>query len=602
MTPQKLDSTTYLPVQNPLQIFIPTSSPGYAAFQDLTISSEQLTSDQEVANFFPVQLKAREVQLILPSQIKENQIRELEIPQIRLQPFVIFQPQQIKQETKVVTNVNLQPLAVSANTTSSPASQEVKLASNSPELIKGQVQLSDGLAYMGADSMVRVYHRDPSSDEHSEMTAVWPQKGQYEILVPKKEGYLVAELTDVHGKVIGRDEIDLSENRDSGRNFKLKPRSDVLEVEVVEGHNYLGPTTTVKNARVLNPALSLEFSRDQEQNRFTEAQFTKTSQLLVGSYSDGFTPSLSLANVGQVHQVNMYARGVVEGLRQIIKPGSANKDTLVWGRVLHQGQPIAGAKVYLLTAKDAQASYFSSYIPDQGLAATGIEGDFVFTDVQPGLHMLAVYHPTLKFPLEFIAVEAGMVSPIIVERSPLKNAVARTYSPFTRTIDPSEGASIQVNDSKKLINLSSGDWKKLKIYNSSGLMEIKTIPVEDVEATHFLWSREKEQLNVPLISTKWLSEIALKSGLTAETRQGLILGFGFSGSFDVYITEEKAQIIYLDRQGKILSAEADSKLRNGFLIVGSGFTYHQVSVVHQKTGKIASRIVLPKGDSVALVF
>jgi hypothetical protein len=123
-----------------------------------------------------------------------------------------------------------------------------------------------------------------------------------------------------------------------------------------------------------------------------------------------------------------------------------------------------------------------------------------------------------------------------------------------------------------------------------------------VEPTHFLWSRNRNELNVPVITTEWFDTIALKAGLSAETRQGAILGFGFNGSFDVYITDEEAQIIYLNKFGEVISSEVESMHRYGFIIVNSGQNYHQVSVVRQKTGKIASRLVQPRGDSIALVF
>lgn len=599
LSPQKIEPTQYLPVQNPLQIFIPESSPGYSAFQDLSLSSGQertkVASQEEVAHFVPVFLRSGDVTLVLIKQKPLDSPTKKEIQQLKLKPIIISQPTSAPASTNIVTNVDLKPLAVPTQ----------KLASVKPQLIQGEVQLTGGLAFTGSDSLIRVYQRDQESNQESEVTAVWPEKGKFEILVPEQKGQLVAELRDVHGKLLGADEIDLSNPQSgTGYHFKLSPRAQGIEVETFEGHNYIGAPKRIVNSRVLNPALSLEFEQDSE-HRFTETRFSKNSQVLVGGYSEGYFPSLSIVRHGQTKPLDLYSEKVIYGLAQIVRPGpQLEGKAIIWGRVIKDGKPVAGAKVYLNSARDTLPIYFSSYLPDQNLVTTGPEGDFVFMDLNPGLHSVSVFHPQHKFPTEYVATESGMVSPIQLESTSLKKVTARIYSAVESALSqdqPREGL-IRVNESKHQLRLSTHQWNSMQVFRGYGLMDIQSVPTEETEATHFYWSRDQGQLNVPIIPTNWFVDLINRAKLTAETKQGLIMGFGFKGPYEVYVTDDSAQVIYFDQYGQIINESETNKIRFGFLIVNASDNYHQVSIVQKQSGKVATRIVKPKADSVALVF
>jgi hypothetical protein len=140
----------------------------------------------------------------------------------------------------------------------------------------------------------------------------------------------------------------------------------------------------------------------------------------------------------------------------------------------------------------------------------------------------------------------------------------------------------------------------MQVFSGFGLMEIQSEGSDELEPTHFYWTRDQKQLNVPIIPTKWFMDLMGSANLTSENKQGLIMGFGFKGPYEVYITDDKAQILYFNSLGQLVPENSDKKF--GFLIVNASDNYHQVSVIHQELGKIASRIIKPKADSIALVF
>ncbi len=485
---------------------------------------------------------------------------------------------------------------------------EALAPSSSPErqlVISGPIELSGGLAFTSAQDQIRVYRQ--VDDQKLESGNVRLREGRYEIFVDNTDGILLAELQTSKGLVLGRGVYDLYEmsalehnqTRSPAIALKLQPVHDGFRGLVQSADSNKGKSPLVVGASLRIDEIDADLKTGND-GRFVDRQIAAGSTVILEAHKDGYWRSLGYATAGYDNAMTLYPDKMMKAFVELVVGQSPQQDpkqqAIVWGKVMKDGQPVAGAKVEMLTGtNEIKPIYFNSLlIPDPTLSATTVNGLYAFFPVEAGVHALeANLNGATTDPILFPA-EPGYIATMDLETSRLRRADLKVFDAFNPQMPLS--AEIAAVGADRGFAIDGAGHLLYRYAPGSSLIFLEADAGREYTVTRYAFPRDRRFLYMPMIQQSWLDQIGGRKRVSREPGAGVIIGFVQTGdNYQVYpqgnALSSATRVVYFDSRGKALATDYGVP-GGGYLIFNVGEGFHTVSVVSSKGGPAQSLTTL----------
>ncbi|MCB0411980.1 MAG: hypothetical protein KDD22_05605, partial [Bdellovibrionales bacterium] len=423
-----------------------------------------------------------------------------------------------------------------------------------PLTIAGFIQMQDGLAYLGSQTRLEI-HRVLGGQSFEKGT-VKVSQGQFEIYVKEPKGYLVAELLDRQGQLLGRGTYDLyklpgipsNETRVAGILLNLEPRSTGTTVATLSVHSLGGYQIPVDNAVVEARSQDVTFKRAQHLHATED--FIEGSTALLEAESDQTLPTLEMSQMSSDEQMIMVSPSYMKAIVRELAPFQVDlmkERGFILGRVMDQSVPAANAIVELAGDYSVEIVYFNDlYIPDRNLKSTSSNGMFVAVLVPPSIYSLRAQVRGVHLPAKILPVEAGKLTQALFDRREVKS-LALEVRPFPANSSMNvEDLSVSVFGDEAGHRLKLGT-QVLQYHEGRGVFTLEAFVAG--ESTPILRTNLPHgvlEAALPLISQDWISDLAVKRKVNIAPMKAVAFGLGADEDFEVIIDlgEGQEDIVY----------------------------------------------------------
>ncbi|MEK6627245.1 MAG: carboxypeptidase-like regulatory domain-containing protein, partial [Bdellovibrionota bacterium] len=434
--------------------------------------------------------------------------------------------------------------------------------------------------------------------------------GQYSIDIESPRGYLIAQIKDRNGRLIGEDRERLI-NLYSRGNFYEGPFLRVgLPPSVAVNPSFRLPAegTRVASGSTNNVSKKTGDNKSPVAATIFDNQnwlekpgdvFTNVSNYS-STISRIFDPSqiykniTSIRHTGEKTETFMFTtkwtEGVISYISDVQKIEFKSKNgPIIIGRVLSDGKPVLHAEVQLAMTTAGAPIYFDQFmIPSVTQTSTSENGYFMFVGLEPNnYHIVAAKEGLVLGSQMFIAEEDSIAFQNIATQSIPKTNIVRSFDAFT-----AEPANVEVvfTDAEGALETRDGN-ASFKTYSQNGISEylVKTndqkyLPIR------YIQSSLQEYVHLPMIQEQWLSAITEFKKIIRNPDDGIIVGFSKNLSYDIYLTAEgynKENMVYFNSFGEIVS---EATLGGGFILFNVPAGAREVVAQEQNTERIYSQV------------
>jgi hypothetical protein len=446
-----------------------------------------------------------------------------------------------------------------------------------PHLLRGQLQVKNGLAFMGSETYFTLRRYDEGL--LYENGRVWVSEARFEIYVREPRGQLVAELHGHDGVILGRGRLDLDELATPWDQLKieLSPVTSGASVRVASGYSEGRSRVTVKNAVV-----AFENGIPQplnEEGLRVDPDRTHASTFMVRAQADKHWPTLAMGVEGQVKEVRLYPESMMKSLLDLSlkndKRGVAEQSGVVWGRILKDGKPVTGVQVEL--AGQYSPVYFNQiYIPDNKLTATDTNGMFAFLLVRPGVQAIRVRYKDKVYPAQVFPTEEHHLSYVELNLEGNQSVNVALQDAF----DPNHKISAHVRFVGVDDEVGIEGSQKLHYPAGPDIMMLEADAGTDYELSRVQVLKTDSRVIVPMIKRSWLQSMIDMKQIELIPRRGTLIGFIVDQPFQVELTgytTETPQIAYFDSQGLLVSGTS-GPAGGGFVLFNAPLGLQTVTI------------------------
>lgn len=623
--------------QSELKIQISKKTPTRAVLQDFLLD-EKLSTKQEQLQNKPVEVISKVESKSQPLKVtqqfvhRENLIREIPTYVREIKPSIRdFAGLDLKRndpevrhwigkvvvpkDTLIATSKNVDEPAETMTTDTNLAdarslgSQEEgsssfidanKRSTNAFEMT-GKFEMIDGLAFLDGQMKLSIYFVNNQRQQTTAKLNI--KEGVYNLHLPRLEdGSLVAELRQLNGKLLARNEINIQE---SGVHFteaeekmivdlQLRPLRTALIGKVISG--YSTETNKIPEAGAFVEAAPLATQvRSSKLGQVEIEGLLEGSQLVVRSFQLGSPKTVSLVSTQSNLEATVFKKSMLDAFTELAQVSWNGEGAVVWGQVMKNGQPVNGAAVEITDNNAIGPIYFNSaYIPDRNLKRTSHNGLFAYVKVAPGLQIVRAQAHELALPGYLIYAERGAVSVANLHSQNIKSkANVKISEAFTEA--PVETA-LRFLGSQKVATATKGEIT-LRFNPGSALAFLETEAQGDFEAARLCFSRNQSNVEVPLVSHQWLSNILAAEQIVQSPDSGIIFGKIHGPTFDVSLVEGagdlSTEILYFDRLGRVIHDDNDYRSDTRyFLILNAPLGLTHVLIHPTDTQEMLSQIVV----------
>lgn len=510
---------------------------------------------------------------------------------------------------------NLQASAPSPPPESSPVqpvdwrhSQNEADKNNRPLTLAGHLEMKSGLAFLGSQTSLVVTRNLAGRDVES--GTVWVSEGRFEIYVKEPKGYLVAELKDAQGAVLGRGVYDLyklpqaadHQVRVEGIALDINPVISGSQVATLSGHSFGGYEIPVDEAHVKSPAHDLEF-KSADHLHGTE-DFQDGSTALLEAQSEKSLTSIELSQLSNEEEVFLFEPKYIQAMVQLVSPEEASliqEKGFIIGRVADQGRAVNGAVVEIAGDFSAEPIYFNeAFLPDRNIKSTSSNGLFAVVLAEPALYSIRAQVQGVYLPAKVLPVEAGKITQSLIERRDIKSLALNLFNyPEDHAVFNRARVSLLGSADEHEFGLGS---QVLQYHEGRGVFILETDlgdfePLIRMELPHGTTSAQ-----LPLVSGTWLNALATKKRINLDPQSGRAFGFGGSEAFEVIVDQGqgKESIVYLDASGQP-SYKPTGEPGGSFVIYNLTPGMHTVSVYSKNGSKIFSQVIVAEYQVINLI-
>lgn len=501
-------------------------------------------------------------------------------------------------------------------------------------VIQGKFELRDGVGI--TDHIIDIKRVEEGFAR--EQGKINLNAGTYSIEIESPNGYLVAEVRDKSGLVIGEDRQRLVNLQGRG-NFlegpfiKVRRPDNTLASHPSTGNDgtasvgWAGtPSAAIadaKNARAsagsfLKPApsatsggtaLAATIFNDQKICSSATDEFSNVSALsstIARIYDPGqiYNNVVSIRMAGDRTETPMFTRSWLKSAMNLVSREQqmqiqAGFPVLI-GRVFVDGQPMAGAQVQLEKLLNLQPIYLDQFLnPSLALTETSLNGYFMFVGAEAGAYEAVAFANNHLIGSQLFSAENGLVSfQNIYTKSIPTNETVRSYDAFT-----SEHVDVEIYSSSQneIIQTTDGSAAFLTyVENNVSDYVVKTanplyLPIRLVQ------SGKKDYLHIPMIQEAWLNQIKKLKMINDFPSNGIVVGFTPTKRFEVFMAADnydKSNIVYFTKDGELASVPQEN---GGFIMFNVPEGAREVVLNNLETERIFSQVINVNSQQISAV-
>lgn len=412
--------------------------------------------------------------------------------------------------------------------------------------------------------------------------------GSYSIDIGSPNGYLIAQIKDRNGSLIGEDRERLVNLQSRGTFFEgpfirvgqpatIAANPD-LPAYASSGKKTGRPDNKISSAVATTQGVSATLFDNQNTLENPTDVFSNISKYS-STISRVFDASGIYKNVTTIRQTGdktetamfttKWVRGVIEYISDIQKIEFKSKGgPIIIGRVLSDGKPVINAKIQIDSAPGIIPVYFDQFmIPSFTQSETSENGYFMFVGIEPGnYHLVATKQNATLGSQMFIAEEDSLAYQNITSMKIPRSVIVRTFDAFTSTpVD----TDVILPELEEALETESG-VARYKTFTQSGLREylVRTndrryVPIRYTQNAGY------DYAHLPMIQESWLAAIKTFKQIEDKPDTGIIIGFTTDLNYEAYLVSEKFNkndIVYFNSSGQIISAP----------VTGGGFILYNV--------------------------
>lgn len=435
------------------------------------------------------------------------------------------------------------------------------------------------------------------------------KNGSYAIEIESPRGFLLAQIKDEKGLLIGEDREKLI-NLQSRGSFLEGPFIRVGQPATVALNS--GPressTEKVSNQRsVANSASDTKiFSASLFDNQNILDDHTNVV-LNVSAFTSTIARTLDLTQIyksittirhaGDKSETPVFTTKWLEGVLQYIidiqklSTDIKNKPIII-GRVFQNGKGYSGVDVKIETAPDLHPIYLDQFlIPNANLSATSENGYFMFVGVDAGTYFVsAEKENSILGSQMFIAEDNAIAFQNILTESSAQTKVIRVFDAFSGEPVESEVISTLTTD---LIETISGQTQVTSHIEQS-VSEAIIRPRNNTEylPVRYLFNTKKDYIHIPMLKEAWVLSIKNAMAINQLPNTGTIIGFTEEDQYEVFLTQktdyDSHNVIFFDNLGNPTEAPAKG---GGFIMFNVPTGATEVILQEPRSSKIHSQVI-----------
>lgn len=586
----KTEQARIVAIHRPIMIIQERKTPAYYVYQQAQLLQQKKTAAQNRPTTYlsRLSLSVPEIKIQI-SEMKFDKKQFLASPSdtgFRTASFS-NKPKQGTQKLTYEQVFSVSRSESSPNQQIDPAEQALRLpASKRWATIKGKFELIDGVGIVD-------HHIELKRIEEGQVREIGYidlKAGAYSIDIESPQGYLIAQIKDRNGSLIGEDRERLINLQSRGTFFEgpfiRVGQPEGVAVNPVYAGN--GKTATIANNKALTTPVASVATRGPIVSLFDNQKTLESYDDVfanVSNYSSTisrvFDPSRIYKNIttirhtGEKTETAMFTTKWVEGVvayisdMQKIEFKSKN-GPLIIGRVLLDGKPTSEAQIQIDTAPGMTPIYFDKFmIPAFTQNATSENGYFMFIGVEPGnYHIVATKQNKVLGSQMFVAEEESVAFQNISSQLIPQNKIIRIFDAFTSS---PIAADVVLDEAEEAIEAPTGTTVYKTFAESSTKEFLVRTNNRDYVPLRYTQNSHRDYVHIPMIQESWLAAVKTFKKIEYKPNTGIIIGFTSDLVYDAYLVSEeydKNDIVYFDSIGQVVSAP----------VKGGGFIFYNVPV------------------------
>lgn len=475
--------------------------------------------------------------------------------------------------------------------------------------------------------------------------------GTYSIEIESPNGYLVAQIRDKSGLIIGEDRQRLVNLQNRG-NFLEGPFIKVGRPDgtlaggpstgkgngkssastVASSGNWAsnsgkasenssnaignsGGTSTIASFKAAPSATSggadLAASIFDNQKVFTRAtdEFSNVSSLS-STIARIYDPSQVYSNIvtirlaGEGTETPMFTKSwLTKAIGLISKEQQMNIQSskpVIIGRVFVDGQAAAGVQVQMEKVLSAKAIYLDQFLnPSSALTETSPNGYFMFVGVSEGAHEVVASSNNHIIGAQLFAAESASIAfQNLYSKSIPVSLTLRSFDAFTS--DPVE-TDVYVSSQDELLQTAEGT-ALFRSYVDNNISDFSVRTADPLYVPlHYVQSGKKDYVHIPMIQEKWLSQIKKMKLINDLPTHGTVIGFTPQLKFDVYLASDnydKNNLIYFTKDGELSELP---QANGGFIMFNVPEGAKEIVLHNLENEKIFSQVLNVESQQISAI-
>ena len=433
--------------------------------------------------------------------------------------------------------------------------------------------------------------------------------GVYTIDIESPNGYLIAQIKDQNGTLVGEDRERLINLQSRGAFFEgpfiRVGRPETIAANPALGSSYDGSSRLAalgKSNKTTTASQGISVSLFDNQNVLAKPNdvFTNISKYST-TISRVFDPSriyrdiVSLRPTGDKTETAMFTTkwlsGVTEYISDVQKIEFMSKNgPVIIGRVLVDGKAVANVQVLIDSLTGVTPIYFDQFmIPSFSQNSTSENGYFMFLGLEPNnYHVVATKQNVVLGSQLFVAEKEMVAFQNISSRGTPRYKIIRTFDAFSSAAISTD---ISTAESEEAIENTAGTVS-FKSYVESSVGEFLTraagsrayVPVRYVQNTR------QEYVHIPMIQENWLLAVRNHNKIEEKADAGTIIGFVTDLTYDAYLVSDdynKNDIVFFNSLGHIVTEPTTG---GGFILFNVPTGARELILQEKNSDRIYSQV------------
>lgn len=474
--------------------------------------------------------------------------------------------------------------------------------------IKGKFELKDGVAIIDHHIVLRRVEEGQTK----EVGRIDINTGTYSIDIASPNGYLIAQIKDKSGLLVGEDRQRLINLQSKGVYFEgpyIRVGSPPSLAANTGGSSAVRSPTVAANSAVksqktdasANSTSSFSVSLFDQQNilkshteKVNNVSLYSSTISRVYDASGVYKNITTVRHTGDASVTEMWTEKWLLGALGFINDSRrfesfAESAPVIVGRLLQDGKALAGAQVRIESAAGFEPIYLDQFmIPNLVMSSTGENGYFMFVGLSPGAYNVVAVKNNLNVGTQlFIAEENAIAFQNIMGLSIPISKVARAFDAFTGEPVASD---VFTSEYEEAIEMPEG-YSYFQSRTELGLSEYVVRPADrSYIPMRYIQNARMEYAHLPLIREQWLEQLKAAKKINEMPDHGTIIGFTRELNYDAYLTVENYdsnQIVYFTSQGELSETAVAG---GGFILFNVPAGAREVILQEKQTEKIYSQV------------